>query len=482
MQKAAPSFGRVLTMVVFALSCFGLLLFLWLSFGGSVPLKPEGYRVQVSFPVATQLADQADVRIAGVSVGKVVAKSLDPHGNRTIATIEMKRKFAPLSSQTKAILRQKTLLGETYVQLIPGPRSARPVPDGGLLARGNVVNTVQLDDILNALDPKTRQAFRAWQQSLASAVKGNGQNLNAVLGNLPGFAANGADLLKVLDVQHTAVRGLIRDTGTVFDALSQDQGQLRNLVTGSEAVFRQTAAQQKALSDAIDVFPVFLDESKATFTRLKSFALDTDPLVQELRPAIHNLAPTLANVHALAPDLRAFFQKLNPLITVSKTGLPALSEVLKGATPLLGQLAPFLEQLNPVLNYVAQFQHLDADFISQGAWALASTTNSPSGGVGHYLRQFQPLGAESVGLFPFRDPGNRGNTYLPPLALADSDAAKHQIFPNWDCKPSGGPVEGKAGVGPIGSAPACFTQPGGLPHVSSGDTGQFPHVQAANYP
>ena len=46
MNKSAPSFGRIAAMVVFALSCFGLLLFLWLAFGGAVPLKPKGYRVQ----------------------------------------------------------------------------------------------------------------------------------------------------------------------------------------------------------------------------------------------------------------------------------------------------------------------------------------------------------------------------------------------------------------------------------------------------
>ena len=49
-------------MVAFALSCFGLLLFLWLSFGGPVPLKPKGYRVNVAFPEATNLGLEADVR------------------------------------------------------------------------------------------------------------------------------------------------------------------------------------------------------------------------------------------------------------------------------------------------------------------------------------------------------------------------------------------------------------------------------------
>ena len=62
MQKAAPSLPRILVMVVFALSCFGLLLFLWLSFGGPVPLKPKGYRVQIDFPEATTLATEVSMR------------------------------------------------------------------------------------------------------------------------------------------------------------------------------------------------------------------------------------------------------------------------------------------------------------------------------------------------------------------------------------------------------------------------------------
>ena len=52
MQKSAPSFARIAAMVLFALSCFGLVLFLWLAFGGPVPLKPKGYRVTASFAEA----------------------------------------------------------------------------------------------------------------------------------------------------------------------------------------------------------------------------------------------------------------------------------------------------------------------------------------------------------------------------------------------------------------------------------------------
>src|SRR5436305_12650254 len=125
MQKQAPTFGRLLVMVVFALSCFGLLLFLWLSFGGAIPLQPAGYRFRVAFPEATQLGLESDVRVAGVSVGKVRSKELDPNGGRrTIATIELDRRFAPVRTTARAILRQKTLLGETYVELTRGSRGS----------------------------------------------------------------------------------------------------------------------------------------------------------------------------------------------------------------------------------------------------------------------------------------------------------------------------------------------------------------------
>src|SRR5688572_11514591 len=120
MQKQTPSAARLLGMAAFALSCFGLLLFLWLSFGGSVPLKPQKYMLKISFPEATTLAVQADVRIAGVTVGKVQKKKLNKGATRTTAELAIDKRFAPLPRDTRSILRQKTLLGETFVELTPG--------------------------------------------------------------------------------------------------------------------------------------------------------------------------------------------------------------------------------------------------------------------------------------------------------------------------------------------------------------------------
>jgi phospholipid/cholesterol/gamma-HCH transport system substrate-binding protein len=482
MQKQAPTLGRLLTMVLFALSCFGLLLFLWLSFGGPIPLKPEGYRVKMAFPEATQLGLEADVRVAGVRVGKVRKKDLDPDGNRTLATVELDRRFAPLHSDAHALLRQKTLLGETYIELTPGTKKGKLIKEGGTLENGQIAKSVELDEILQALDPTTREAFRRWQQDMGKAVSGRGQDLNDAIGNLPAFAADGSDLLKVLDSQSGAVSALVRNTGVVFDALSENESQLHNLVVNSANVFDATGSQADALAETFKVFPTFLDESKRTFARLQTFAKKTNPLITDLRPAGRDLAPTLRDVHGLAPDLRRFFVNFDPLIKVSKAGLPALRDTLKGLKPLLGELSPFLEQLNPPLRWLEYYQSQVAEFITNGAGALEDTVATLTDDeVGHYLRQAGPTGAESVAMWPQRLPTNRGNAYLSPIFTQNQKALDYLIFANFDCDNAGGEFKSPGkdtgdGAQPplLDKGPGCFVQEPGAGYP--GATQKYKHI------
>jgi phospholipid/cholesterol/gamma-HCH transport system substrate-binding protein len=480
METAAPSLRRVLTMVAFALSCFGLLLFLWLSFGGPVPLKPQGYRFKVAFPEAAQLGLEADVRVAGVNIGKVRAKDMDPrHPNRTVATIEVDSDYAPIARDARAILRQKTLLGETYVELSPGHRDrSGAVPDKGFLAASRVEGAVQLDEIFGALDPQTRRAFAGWQKEMAAAIRTHGQDLNDALGTLPAFADDGTDLLRVLDGQGAQVQRLIRDTGAVFGALTQDERKLHDLVVHAGGTFDATSRRQEALARTFRIFPTFLDESRLTFARVERFAADTDPLVRDLRPALREVVPTLSDVRALSPDLRRTFEDLDPLITASRTGLPALRDTLDGARPMLGSVQPFLEELNPVLQWLEYHQLSTSDFISNGAATLADTVPTVTKNeVGHYLRQFGPVGPETVGMYPDRPAASRGNAYLNPGALSGQRRARAMIFPSFDCANAGG--ERMTKIPDESDAPSCFAQD--PPAWPAGNTRRYPHVERADY-
>ena len=414
MNKTAPSPLRIATMVVFALSCFGLLLFLWLAFGGAVPLKPQGYRFQTSFGEATQLAQEADVRISGVPVGKVKTIEPDTATGRSRVIIEMQERYAPVRSDARAILRQKTLLGETYVELTPGTRTAGPVPEGGTLAASQVSPTVELDEIFRAFDPKTRRAFQSWMITQASAVEGRGRDINDALGNLGPFAEDTAELVDVLNSQSGALRGTVKNTGVVFDALTERQGQLRDLIRSSNQVFSTTAQRDTDLQALFRVLPTFSRESDQTLTRLEEFAEDTDPLITQLRPAARALSPTLQDLRAISPDLRNLFTQLGPLITASRTGLPAGERVIDDLRPLLGQMDPTLRELNPILDFLGLYRRELSAFFAN---SVGATQARPSANEERYLRTTNPLNPENLASYPRRVGTNRSNPYPMPGAF-----------------------------------------------------------------
>ena len=72
--------------------------------------------------------------------------------------IEIDDDYAPIPADTKAILRQKTLLGETYVELTPGrPRRQDARRTAARLPAGQVSPTVELDEIFRTFDPTHAQ-------------------------------------------------------------------------------------------------------------------------------------------------------------------------------------------------------------------------------------------------------------------------------------------------------------------------------------
>src|SRR3954471_2842461 len=474
MQKEGPSVGRILAMVIFALSCFGLLTFLWISFGGSVPLKPKQYELTVNFPEATTIAEAADVRIAGVTVGKVRSKRLDKGANRTKVVLRIEPKYAPIPKDSRAILRQKTLLGETYVELSPGHKDAGELPDGGTLANSQVEPTVELDEILRIFDPATKVAFRSWVQESAKTISGTApEDLNSALGNLAGFAQDGAGVLQVLDTQSTAVRHLIKNTGVVFGALNERKGQLRDLVVNSDRTFSALQAEQTALADTFRIFPTFLDESKTTLARLERFSVKTHPLVNDLKPVADDLGPTVRDLGALAPDLETFFRRLPPVIETSKTALPDAADFLRGARPVFQSLHVFLPQLNPILSYWNFDQDRIAHFLSTGGSAFHYPVAPQVNGIpGYSLAQYAINNAESLQLRTSRPSNERGNAYLAPNNY--NRAARLGIEESFDCKPSGGEVKNPSDDGTT-AIPPCFVQPRSLydnhffPNIDKGD-------------
>jgi ABC-type transporter Mla subunit MlaD len=506
MQKQAPSTGRILVAVGFTLSCFALLLFLWVTFGGPVPFKPESYRFTADFPEAIQLAKEADVRIGGVSVGKVKDLSLAPDSecqkdpatcNTTRATIEIEPQYAPISSDARAILRQKTLLGETYVELTTGSQTAaqsgkdstsvienahatqaqagsidvgqisgddapQPLPEGGHLAQTQVQDQTQIDEIFQGFDQPTRQAFQSWMQNAGLAVNGRGLDLNDAFGNLGPFASDASDVLGTLRSQEQSLRTLVHDTGDVFAALTDHDQALAGAIVGGNRTFGALASQSRALSDTFKIFPTFENEARLTLDRLKPFAEDARPVFHDLRPVARDLSPTLRDVRNLAPHARTLFKDLDPLVRASATGLPSLGSFVHELRPVMDGLDPFLANFNPLVRWLDYQSPVVTDFLSNIPSGTADFMPFQSGQNAplHLSRQMLMLTPESLSIYPSRLPTNRGNGYLQPFAIGSFyPTTQAEIFPSHDCNNT------------FGGQPVTHNPPSSPPQEESG---QFP--------
>lgn len=420
MNKQAPSPARIFTMLAFAGSCIGLLIFLWISFGGATPFAPEGYRVNAEFNQAILLGAQSDVRISGVSVGKVVNVGLDKHTGLSQATLQIEARYAPLPANTKAILRAKSLLGETYIQLTPGNRTGPRIPDGGTIPQSSISPTVQLDQILSTFDPQTRRAFQVWQRQEGIALTGRGQQLNAAIAQLFPFATNVDRVLAVLHRQSAATTTFLHDTGVVFSALSASPAQLQAFVRNSNATFAATAAQNVALANTIRAFPPFLIQARSTLNRVTQFAQTTKPLIDEFRPAAVQLSPALQKTVILAPELLSLMESLGPhpqpgLTAAAQTGIPALEKFLNQSVPWLARSKPYLGGLIPVIDYVNTYRHEVAAFFGNGTASTQATgANLAQTTTLHYLRISNPINPEVLAPYHSRLESNRGNPYMAP--------------------------------------------------------------------
>jgi phospholipid/cholesterol/gamma-HCH transport system substrate-binding protein len=430
MSKRAPSTTQLLVITAFALSCFGILLFLWITFGGPTPFKAKSYQVKVPFTEASQLAEQSDVRISGVDVGKVESIELGPAGKEAVALLNIDDKYAPLRASTRAMLRTKTLL----VELTPGAAGEPALHDGAILPAAQVTDSVQLDEIFQAFNPETRRAFQTWMQEAAVAIEGQGQNLSYAIGNLEPTFREFEGLFRVLNSQEDAVSTLFSTGAQTFESLRGREGELADLIRSSNELFKTTASRDKDIEALFRAFPTFQDESRLTIDRLKNFAVNADPLSRQLVPVAEELSPTLVAFGKLAPEAKKLFEALPAVEKEAPTGFPALRKIFRDDfPPLLRASDPFVRNLNPIVTGLDLYKHeLTA---TVGNLAAASHGRLPVENAAHenlrYLRVMGPINAETLALYPNRLSINRNSPYSPP---GWAELLKNGSLPSYDTR------------------------------------------------
>jgi virulence factor Mce-like protein len=353
-----------------------------------------------------------------VNVGRVT--NVQPRGVDSLVTMNIQRTYAPIAANTRAILRTKTLLGEAYVMLSPGSRTAPKLPDGGTLPASQVQRAQELDQVLNSFTPPVQHNLEALLTGTANAFAGRGQDLNDAFGNFDPALSELAAIVGVLNQQHANVKALVAGGSTVLNTLSSRRADLQSLATAGNQVLSATAARNAQLQATIKALPPFLSQLRRSLGILNTSLSLAHPSLSALRPAVPLLAPALRGLDQLSVPALQLLSQAPAVLRAAEMALPAVTRFSTAFRPAVDTLLKVAGQISPIINLVYEYpRELVTGMANLGALLIARAPADTPSGTAAYLRAMVTIGPDSTYGQNRRAPGYRGNTYFAPGELSN---------------------------------------------------------------
>lgn len=293
-----------------------------------------GYRVRAEFLNAGQLVRGNPVQRDGVRIGEVTGIHLAPNG---LAEVEMKidDRFAPLRRGTRATVRAFSLSGvaNRYVDLDFPPNGSPPIPDGGRIDSAHTQTAVDIDQLFNTLDARTRRDLQRFFKGNRDLFVGVERQANAGLRYLSPSLSTSSRLFAKLAEDEPLLERFLVDTARFNSVLASRADRLTPLVSELADTTQAIASERQALADAIAALPPFMRRANTTFVNLRSAVRDLDPLVAASRPAARELVPFLAEARRLSTGSPPTIRELVRAIQASG-GANDLIDLLRSVPPL----------------------------------------------------------------------------------------------------------------------------------------------------
>jgi phospholipid/cholesterol/gamma-HCH transport system substrate-binding protein len=359
--------ARLRTVLVFAVACvygFGLL---WVKSGGEIPLiadRSGQYRVTFEADEIKNLKDFGEVRVAGVRVGRVESTVRD--GESVKVTLSIEDQAAPLHKGANVRIGVKSLVGSSFVELVDGDGSE--LPDGTRLKGVSVTPAVDVDEILNTLDEPTRKHLSGALQSLDTATRGRGEDLDSVMTGLGDVGTEGRTVLDALSAQSKDLRNLSVEARRLLDALDTGQGQVVGLVGDAQKLTQATADSQRKVKETVRLLPSVVGNLDTAATSVSELSRPLTPIAADLRAASPYLSSALGNLRPATRDLRALVPDLDSVLKAAPTTLNKVEPFDASVQGLVPHASATLADVQPMLGYLAPYgQDVGVMFASFGA-------------------------------------------------------------------------------------------------------------------
>jgi virulence factor Mce-like protein len=354
---ASPVLVGAVTILVVTVS-----VFLAYNANRGLPFVPT-YDLSARLPNASNLIRGDEVRAGGFRIG--VVDSIKPatqvvNGKTVpIAVLNMKldETVKPLPIDSTVLVRSRSSIGLKYVEITVG-RSKRGFRAGGTIPLSSSSLPVEVDDLLNTFDDRTRVAEKIVLSGYGDALAGRGPDINLALQQLNPFFHFLTPVMRNINNPRTRLRDFFKNVGETSAQLApiaRVQAQLFVKMADTFAAFNRCPG---CLQQTIEKNPPTLDTAIASLRVQRPFLADLTDLSRRLIPVANVLPVALPKINSALAAGTAVLPKTVVLDKNTEGVLRALDDLVNDpSTDLaLGELRDTLFELKPIINYAAPYQ------------------------------------------------------------------------------------------------------------------------------
>lgn len=314
-----------------------------------------------------------DVRENSSRVGRVSDVRIDQ--GHAVVTLVLDGNV-PVYSDARAAIWDQSALAKKFIELDRGHPDAGRLGDQVIAAEHNV-DSADLDQVLDVLDPPTRAALSSTLKETGGGVAGHSQDLHDVLEHAPAILTGLGNTSAALSAPQTDLPALLQRADQLAGALQGHEQQLSDLVAQAGATMRAVGVDNgKPLQDSIKDLPGTLTDARAAFHALDKPLADT-------RAALVDVCPGVEALSAATPDLRGVLREapvpLNRVPGVATTANPALADLTRtvaDARPLVPAVSRGLTDAALPVNTLALYSDQVVEFFRR-IESMVSTEVSP---------------------------------------------------------------------------------------------------------
>jgi phospholipid/cholesterol/gamma-HCH transport system substrate-binding protein len=340
--------GGVLARVVVGLALVAAaVLVVLLLFGGD-----NGTKYKLLFETGGQLVPGNQVLVGGQPIGTVDDISLTEDAQAQVdITVDQ-----PLHEGTTAVIRATSLSGiaNRYVAISPGPDSEPEIAADSTLPASRTTAPVDLDQLFNTLDERTRKGLSDFIQGQAAVYTGNTEAARATYKYFAPSLQASERLFAELTRDQQALSQFLVTGSKVFGVLADRGEDLSELTSNANQAFGAIAAENAAFSRDLELLPPTMRQANTTFVNLRAALDDLDPLIADTKEVMPELAPFLRRVRPVVSDSVPVFRNLTRAL-VSPGANNDLVDALRLAPGVRNQAR---KSVQPTLAALSDSQHL----------------------------------------------------------------------------------------------------------------------------